>query len=240
MTQADDRCINPSEIRAVDLIAFAEDEAGPATKSHIERCGFCRRQAVVYAGMERVMNGVLYRRSCIPSLTLGEYAIGVLEPLEMRAVAEHLLDCPHCLAESRSFSAFLAHPDEPLPDQGILAGLRRLIATRRDAPAPALSGLRGTATEESVTYVAEDCLVHVSVQSAAPGRSDKVIAGLVEWRTGIQTNAVARLYDDDRLLQTESVDDLGIFQFSRVSLGAHRIEVTIPDAVVVIEAIHVE
>ena len=58
------------------------------------------------------MSAVLSRRSCLPTETLGEYAMGTLEWTRMREVAEHLLDCPHCLAESRSITAFLSQPDE--------------------------------------------------------------------------------------------------------------------------------
>jgi hypothetical protein len=174
-------------------------------------------------------------------LTLGEYALGLLEPAQMREVAEHLLDCPHCLAESRTFSAFFAQPDEPLAEQGIVAGLRRLIARRIEAPSPALAGLRGTATDENVTYAVQDSsvLIHLTIQSAGQGRPDRVITGFVEQRSGDAKSAVAKLYHDTQVVQTDDVDDLGNFFFPRVPQGTHRLELTTEEAVILLEGVEV-
>ena len=240
MTNSSDRCINPSGIRNEDLIAYAEGEAGSAARDHIERCSFCQKEARAFARTGGIMSAVLSRRSCVPTETLGEYAMGTLEATRMREVAEHLLDCPHCLAESRSISAFLAEPDDPIPEPGIAGALRRLIARRLDTPAPAIAGLRGTATDELATFVADDCLVRLSIQPGTPGRPGKVLVGMVEQRAGIPAGATARLYENGRLLQTEEVDDLGNFMFTSVLQGTYGIEVTSGDAIVVIEMIEVD
>jgi anti-sigma factor RsiW len=240
MTNSGDRCINPSGIRNEDLIAFAEGEADPTATEHIERCQFCQKEARAYARTGAIMSAVLTRRSCVPTETLGEYALGTLASTRMREVAEHLLDCPHCLAESRSIAAFLSEPDESVLEPGLAGALRRLIARRLDAPTPALAGLRGTATDEMATFVADDCLVRLSVQSGTPGRPGKVLVGLLEQRAGIPAGATARLYENDRLLQTEEVDDLGNFMFNAVLQGTYRIEVTSGDAIVVIETVQVD
>jgi hypothetical protein len=49
--------------------------------------------------------GILYRFDCPPALSIGEYALDLLERPACTDLAWHLLQCPLCAAE---LSAFLA------------------------------------------------------------------------------------------------------------------------------------
>lgn len=230
-------CIEPGAIAAGDLIASARGEASTSVQSHIERCPACRAQRDAYAGLDQTLRTQLYRRSCPLSVTLGEYAMGMLPPIELQHIAEHLVDCPRCAAESRSFSAFLAEPDEPPQERGVLSALRRLLAQPLPNPEPALSGLRGTAGDETITYAANGLRLTVSVQQSSAGRH--LLVGLIEQEPEAYFGASALLYSGDRLVQSEPVDDLGSFLFENVPSGDYRIEVKVPEAVVVIDSLRV-
>ena len=232
-------CVDPRAISPDGLMAWARGEAPPGVGEHIERCPACREQATKYAGIDHSLRTGLLRRTCPSSLTIGEYALGALPPSEMLSVAEHLVECPHCRAESRSFSTFLSEPDEPMPESGILGAVRRLLARPLAAPEPALVGMRGTEDEGTVTYAANGLRLTVSVQPAGPGKPGGVLVGLVQQDSESFTDASARLYAADRLLQREAVDDLGNFLFRDVAPGSYRIEVSVPDAIVEIDAVHV-
>jgi hypothetical protein len=59
------------------------------------------------ATQERLL-GILYRFDCPSSLTIGEYAMDLLdEPARVEFVL-HLLECVLCAAELRASDAFLA------------------------------------------------------------------------------------------------------------------------------------
>jgi hypothetical protein len=186
----------------------------------------------------------LFRRSCPPTLTIGEYVHGSLAPEAARDLVAHLSDCPHCRAEQRRFAELLAEPDVPPQGSpaatavaGVIAGLRRLLVEPLRGPAPVLAGLRGGGESGSMTYEAEGLRLTVSVQRSA--RGGRVVAGLLEPGEEPLAAGSAALYAEDRLLQTEPVDDLGAFLFSGVTAGSYRLEVTVGDAVLVLEPLAV-
>jgi predicted RNA-binding Zn-ribbon protein involved in translation (DUF1610 family) len=241
MTNAANRCINPAEITSNGILAFAMGEAGSDVRSHIERCSSCRTQAQTYARASNVLSGNLFRAACLTSIKIGEYVLGTLQGSELRQAAEHLAECPHCLTEKNALAAFMTLPDEPLSQSGLLDTLQRLFLRPVTAPSPALSGLRGATTSESVTYVdpADRCHVLLSVQPSGAGRRGKAVAGLLEQRSGFVTGKVATLYEESRVVQTDDVDDLGNFLFTNIPNGNYRIEVTTDDLVAVIEDVQV-
>jgi hypothetical protein len=233
------RCIAPSEITADALLAFSRGNAPASVANHIDRCARCRDRVREYSTIEQQLRVHLYRRSCPDTLTLGEYTMGFLSDEAMLSIAEHLVDCTHCAAESRGYTSFFAEPDAPPARASILTTIRRLIALPLIAPKPVLAGLRGGPNEETAAYIADGISIFVSVQRESRGRNF-VLAGMAQ-RDGspIDEGAEARLYDADRLLQSEPVDDLGSFFFGGVPAGAYRIEVQLPDAVVELASITV-
>jgi hypothetical protein len=183
------------------------------------------------------MLAAFFRRSCPDTTTLGEYALAMLAPERMQATAAHLLDCPHCLSEVTSYRAFLAEPDDPLRHRGILADLRRLIAQPLASPATALGGLRGAGAPETLRYTAEGLSLTLEVQSAARGRSGRVIAGLLDQDEAAP--AAAALLSGGRVVASEAVDDLGTFQFEDVTPGDYQLEVQAGGLLLVVESLAV-
>jgi hypothetical protein len=239
MTSHPARCIDPGAITADDLIAHARGEAGPAAVAHVERCPACRARAAAYAEAEQRLHARLFRRTCPPTVRIGEYCLGILPAEAMQHVAEHLLDCPHCLAEQRAMSAYLRAPDEPEPERGLAGTLRRLFARPERPETAARAALRGDEAEESVSFSAGDVRLTLSVQRSGRG-TGRVIAGLFDPAAGQNvTGAVAHLYEGDRLVQIQRVDDLGGFMFVAVPAGAYRVEIAIPAGLVVIDPVTV-
>jgi hypothetical protein len=232
-------CTDPSASRRDDLIAWARGEATPGALQHIGSCPACGASAAAYADLDGILRRRYFRSSCPASTTIGEYSLGMLPASESIQLASHLVECPHCRTESRELSAFLSAPDEPLPERGILGAARRLLARPLAPPELALAALRGAADEQTTTYEANGLRLTVSVQVGRPGRKELVIVGLVQHDTELPDGAAARLYIADRLIQDEPIDAFGNFLFAGVSAGDYRIEVSVPDAIVEIDALHV-
>src|SRR5688572_3655521 len=142
MTSQTAQCIDPSGIRAEDLVAYAWGEASTSITDHIARCQSCRSEARTLSRLDAALSARLFRRSCPDSVVIGEYAMDMLVADQRWRVAQHLTECAYCLAESRDLSAFLAATEVPAPVQsgaGVL-GLRRLFA--EPLGAPSFAGLR--------------------------------------------------------------------------------------------------
>jgi hypothetical protein len=239
MAQQELHCIAPAEITADALFAYSRGDAPAGEVDHIERCPHCQGRVGEYAAIERQLIARLYRRTCPDTLTIGEYTLGILPADAMLSIAEHLVGCTHCAAESRGYTRFFAEPDTPPAHGGILTTIRRLIALPLDAPKPVLAGLRGGANEETAAYTADGITIFVSVQRESRGRGF-VLAGMLQTADPLdESSAEARLFDGDHLLQTEPIDDLGSFFFGGVPAGAYRIEVQLPDAIVELTSIAV-
>lgn len=233
------RCVAPSEITNDALLAYSRGDAGDVVAAHIERCPRCSERVHDYAAIEQRLRAHLYRRACPDTLTLGEYTVGMLRAAEAQQIADHLVECPHCAAESRGYARFFAEPDPPPVERGVLSTIRRLIAWPLIAPKPVLAGLRGSASEETSAYRADGIDIFVSVQRESRGR-DFVLAGMLQPADApVQINAEARLFDDGRLVQTEPIDEFGSFLFGGVTAGIYRIEVQLSDAVVELASITV-
>jgi len=229
-------CINPAELDPGDLIAYVAGEAGPGVAEHLERCPACRAAVGEYTDLQQRLQATFLRQSCPPAHTLAEYALGVLAPQATQSLAAHLVECPHCRAEQRDATAFLA-TDDPPQARGALAGLRRLLAQplRR---APGLAGLRGSANEESVTYDAEGVRLTVGVQRAARGGMFVIVGLLEDWQRFAGTSI--SLYSGDHLIEPGFIDDLGSFTFESVRPGVYRLELHAGDVQINIDPLHVE
>ena len=223
---------------ADDLLAYARGEAGAGVTEHVARCPSCARRAEDYTETERALLSQLFRRSCPPSVTIGEFALGALAGEDARAVAEHLLECPHCAAERRSFAAFLAEPDElPQPEGTVSRVLRRLLARPLEPLAPA-AALRGEEDEETASYATGGFDLTIGVQQAARG-SGRVVVGLLQEGMEPGSGAAVRLLSGDRLLQSTSVDDLGNFILEDVPVGEYRLELGLAESVIIVEPFRV-
>ena len=237
MTNVPARCVDAREISADDMVAYIHGEAPPEIAGHLERCAACRDEAGRYARLNGVLQSALFRRACPETIVLGEYALDILSDADRQQVAAHLVECPHCLEESRGFTPFRAEVDTPsLPNP--IGCLRRLLARALPAPAPEVVGLRGTSNDESTVYAAGDVRLTLSVQGTGPGGRGRVIAGMIEGfdeGSAADGGLRAELFAGGTVQHAEEIDDLGFFMLTNVPAGTYRIEVTLPDAVIVVD-----
>jgi hypothetical protein len=227
-------CIDPAAINDEDLIAFARGES-TAAATHIDRCPSCRAEARDYVRLDPLLRARLFRRRCPETLTLGEYALDLLDTAERAAIAGHLVQCPHCREEAREFGAFLTEPDAPPPTPNPLGALRRIFAVPLPTLNPLTAGLRGGGAAEDVAYEAEGLRVIVSVQPGARP-VERTIAGMIQGDRSLE-GAPVRLFSGERLFATEAIDDLDSFLFQSAPPGTYRIELETADAIVVIDTV---
>jgi len=238
MTNRSPRCTDPGASSPEDRIAQARGEAPAAAAGHIAACVACQADAVEQARLGALLGAALFRHACPPTHEIGEYALGVLAPEAAQQLATHLLDCPRCALERRTFADFFKE-EAAAPAIGLLTGLRRLLAVPLQPRSPALTGLRGADSGSSTTYAAGDLRLTISVERAPRG-GNRLIAGLVELDVEPARTALASLYADGRLVETEPVDDLGSFSFADVPPARYVLELALDDALVVVEDVNAQ
>jgi hypothetical protein len=116
------------------------------------------------------------------------------------------------------------------------AGLRRVIATLlRPEPSLSLAGVRG-ADVELDQYQAERIRV-----SIGPGPERGSLIGLLlPVESSLPARSEARLLSEQGNATLAEVDELGNFEFEALSAGAYRLEIELPDQVIVVEHLRVD
>ncbi len=187
-------CVRLTKLSDSELLAYLAGDADAAISAHLALCHECQQRAAALAAQERRLTVSLYRRECPPSLTLGEYQLGLLSATERRTIARHLHQCPRCTGELQLFTDYLADVAPTLeiePTPGLLERARILVArlmtdlSSLDAFGGALSGaspltagVRGD-TGAHLVYAVEDVQVIIDVQTDAQQPAHRVLLGLL-------------------------------------------------------------
>ena len=187
-------CVRLTKLSDSALLAYLAGDADAAISTHLSICHECRQRAAALAAQERRLTVNLYRRDCPPSLTLGEYQLGLLSASESRTIAQHLRLCPRCTGELQSLTDYLADVAPTLeiePTTGLLERARILVAQLVEklpsvdavgglftGAAPALVGVRGDAGAHLV-YAVEDVQVIIDVQTDVQQPAHRVLLGLL-------------------------------------------------------------
>jgi len=233
-------CISPPELEDSRLLAYLDGEADQQTRSHLERCEYCRGKANALGRFQDNLTSRLYRITCPTSLELGEYHLRVLPDSQMLLVAQHVRECPHCTREIAQLTDFLSDLT-PTLEENLLGKVKVLLArlvggqTAEAGSAPAFSALRGEA-KGPLVFEADGIVITLDVQSSL--QQQVSILGQVAADNQDQwIEAVVQLQQADIPELTASLDDLGAFGFEGVRLGSiqltitstHGIEVLIPN-----------
>ncbi|MCE7986940.1 MAG: zf-HC2 domain-containing protein [Caldilinea sp. CFX5] len=187
-------CVRLTKLSDSELLAYLAGDADAAIGAHLALCHECQQRAAALAAQERRLTVSLYRRACPPSLTLGEYQLGLLPATERRTIARHLRQCPHCTNEVQMLTTYLddvAPTLEVAPTLGLQKRVRILVARLVENlpsvdPAgglftgtpPALAGVRGDAGAHLV-YAVEEVQVIIDVQTDAQQPAYRVLLGLL-------------------------------------------------------------
>ncbi|MHB8644503.1 MAG: zf-HC2 domain-containing protein [Thermomicrobiales bacterium] len=233
---------NPDAIRPDDLIAFIDGEASAVVREKIGSDPTLRAAADAYARTQRHLKRRLYRFACPSPQALGEYDLGLLDPVERTRVAAHVIECPRCAAELRTLRDFMATEDDA-PPVGAIERMRRIVATLLPPPprTSPYASLRGAEEATTRTYQAGD--VTITLDLGAPVRRGKTsLVGLL-WRNGDDPETIAGsavvLSDETGTTQTTAIDEVGNFTFDDITPGAYRLEVTLGDDHITIEGLRI-
>ena len=97
-------------VRLAELQAFALDKEplSSVARQHLDGCPDCQQQVARYQQTTICLVSQLYRSQCPSSDTLSYYCLpNALTEEEQRQVANHLANCPLCLAECAESRQFL-------------------------------------------------------------------------------------------------------------------------------------
>ena len=100
-------CIAPPELSDAQLWTYVDGESPPPVLAHLARCQHCYARAMHLARLSGRLKLNLYRLSCPTPIELGDYQLGMLEPVQAGRIARHLDDCPLCSAEIARLSTYL-------------------------------------------------------------------------------------------------------------------------------------
>jgi hypothetical protein len=221
-----------------EMMAYVDGEATPEVAERIAANPQWSEEARGYARVQEALQQRLYRFDCPSSQTLGEYELGMLATVERTRIAQHVVACPHCLAELETLRAFMT-VEADLPPVGTIERVRRFVATLVPAPRGAVAGLRGASDAATRVYHAGPFTITLDVAAMRRGRAQ--IIGLI-WREDgdvLPPGSTASLVGASGTVATAEVDDLGNCAFDDVGAGLWQVEVRVGDDIIIIEEIRI-
>lgn len=256
-------CIQPDQVHEADYLAALNKDLRPEFERHLAACEFCRHEVEAYRQWDTRLRRQFEfisspaRTLCPEAQRTGEYALGLMSPVESGKLRQHLAQCPHCTAESDQIRRWLLEPDAWLddpkkanrpPDQpNFWAGekadwLQRVVATllktSTTAPEYALTGVRGGPEGLPLTFQAEEVTIVLTIQPAGPRTKALNILGLVQTEDGSPESvagAEVRLLSQGQALAAEMLDELGNFFFENVQPPPpFELEITLKSKIVMI------
>jgi hypothetical protein len=186
---------------------------------------------------EHKLRRLLYRFDCPDAHTLGEYQLGLVDPVQRTSIAAHATECQACQAELNTLRAFLA-AHTPV-QESVVERVRRVVAAVfTPAPGLAYGGLRGGAEVSTQVFGTGEVTITVG-----PGQTPGTLIGLVMRSDGPPEALLdrdARLVAPGTAPISARLDDLGNFEFAGVGPGVYALELDLADSVVVVEALRVD
>ena len=221
-------CISPPELEVRLLMAFLDGEADPETTLHLQKCEHCRDRAKTLEREQKLLTSRLYRASCPSTDELGEFHLRMLPSDQMLIISQHVRECPLCTREIEQLKEYLS---DLAPEGNLLQQTRRLIAQlvsggRAGEPALALRG----PDEGPMTFEAEGTVIVLDVQPANEGKVN-IFGQVAADDQDLWTGSTITLNQADGSEITDSLNDLGAFQFEQVSTGSIQITILSPQGI---------
>jgi anti-sigma factor RsiW len=236
-------CVHPPELHDRQLLAYLDGEATAPVVAHLSQCPACRERARELAHLQARLTSHLYRLECPTPHELGEYQMGILTQAQAAAVAEHLIECPHCIAEVAQLNRYLADLSDEL-EPSIVERVRVLVArligggTRAGTPAlaPAMAGIRGEDAEPLV-YQAGDVQITIMIEPDTEQPDRQMLLGLL---VAAGTEAwQAQIWQAAQLIANAPVDPAGNFILADLAPGVYELTLHGPDLEIHIPAMSV-
>jgi hypothetical protein len=221
-----------------ELMACVDGDASAEALEGIHECAECSSTVNDYKRLQLGLRQKLARFDCPSPLRLGEYAMDLVDAIERTSIAAHVLECNDCAAELKGLRAYLAV--EPLMTDrvGWRANVRRVVAQLVSNQPAAAFAPAFREVEQAPVLVYQTDTLQISVTQTAGDRPGTVcLDGLL----------VGRSPTPEPLAQCEVVllppagpplstwtDELGNFVYDELEHGTYRLELSLPDEVVVV------
>lgn len=249
-------CIQPDQVTEADYLAALNQDSRPEFKRHLAECEFCQREMQVYRNLNNKLSRQFEfisspaRTLCPETQRVGEYAAGLLGPMETAKLRQHLATCDRCSTEFAQISRWLLEPDALLEEQTAhppdrpqgerFDWLRRVVATmlKPTTLSYAQPGVRGSAEGLPLTFQAEELTIVLTVQATGPRSQVLNILGLVQSEDGGIENLIGReirLLSQGKEVASEALDELGNFIFENVQPPQpFELELTLETKIIVV------
>jgi hypothetical protein len=216
-------CIDPTQIKEGDLIAYVDGEADDRVIEHVASCPACAEKAEQLRKTSHTLLDRFYRSDCPAPEVLGQYMLGLLTPEEKLRVAAHLRGCPLCSRELKTLERE-EHLGQTLMDvlHGVVEVFEAVLV-----PQPRLrpAAVRGQG-ERQFAYQAEGVEVLLGFQPTARGtRRGTLLGAVVE--SGTAPSDVAWIIPLGGTPSKVEIDSLGSFAFEDITPGDYDLVIRI-------------
>jgi len=221
-------CISPPELDVRLLMAFLDGEADPETRLHLQICEHCRNRAKTLEREQKLLTSRLYRTSCPSTDELGEFQLRMLPSDQMLVISQHVRECPLCTREIEQLREYLS---DLAPEGNLVQQTKRLVAqlVSGGGAGELASALRGS-DEGPMTFEAEGTVIVLDVQPANEGKVN-IFGQLAADVQDLWTGSKITLNQANGSKTTDSLNDLGAFQFEKVSIGSIQITILSPQGI---------
>ncbi len=229
------KCINPSEIKAGDLMGYLYGDALAQISKHIAHCVYCADQVEQLRMVDVQLLAAFYRDACPTPEVLSDFCFNRLPATDKLRVASHVRNCALCTEEATSVRDLA--DDMPFT---LLTRLRESLAQALIARPvmPLAVPVRGKGWQGR--FEADDLIVTLSAQiDGLTGRvrrrdalSDADYSGQA-WLLG-ETAAT----ESD--LPHSKIDERGRFQFAALAAGSYALLLRIGEQDVALEAVQIK
>jgi hypothetical protein len=234
-------CVFPPALDDRQLLAYLDGEPDSQVIHHLAQCPPCREHASRLAHLQNQLTARLYRIDCPSSLELGDYHLGLVATAQAVAIAQHVLECPHCQREVAVMREYLKDDLEPSLEAGLTKRVKVMIARLVGggqswglSPIPGAVGIRG-GDEGPRIYQVAGVQIALEVQDDASAPGCKVVLGLV---TGLDSAGLRiTLRQADRIVATTSVDNAGNFVISQLNPGHYQLILTRPEVEIHVQSL---
>ncbi|MGD8405788.1 MAG: hypothetical protein PVJ21_19175 [Anaerolineales bacterium] len=211
-------------------MAFLDGEADPETTLHLQQCEHCHDRAKTLEREQKLLASRLYRASCPSTDELGEFHLRMLPSDQMLIISQHVRECPLCTREINQLKEFLGDL-VPVTEGNLLQQTKRLVAQLvSGGGAGKLAGALRGPDEGPLTFETEGTVIVLDIQPASEGNVN-IFGQVAADDQDLWTGSTITLNQADGSKTTDSLNDLGAFQFEKVSAGSIQITILSPQGI---------
>lgn len=234
-----DQCSTPPQLTDDQLSATLDGDADASIADHLACCPWCAARLEHARHLEQRLATTLSRWNCPSPERIGDYHLGLLDPVDSGAIAAHLSRCPQCAAELDDLVHFLPPAPEPPVQAFVIARpqpapfrrARELIA--QIMPRPLGLAVRSGASSVPLLASAGSAMLMITVEpSDNPNLA--LIGHLAAQEADRWYGALVELRSAEALMATAVLDDSGGFRCEPIPPGPVRLRISAADGVAIV------